>query len=60
MIEAWYYRNSNFQNWFTCDAYDAFTYVGCHYVDQVNFITGLRPKRRTNLEKEGLPAKLKG
>lgn len=43
MIESWYYRHSNFQNWFTCDAYDAFTYVGCHYVDQVNFITGLRP-----------------
>ena len=43
MIESWYYRHSNFQNWFTCDAYDAFTYVGCHYVDQVNFITDLRP-----------------
>ena len=43
MIESWYYRHSNFQNWFTCDAYDAFTYVGCHYVDQVHFITGLRP-----------------
>jgi len=43
MIEAWYYRNSNFQNWFTCDEYDAFTYVGCHYVDQVTFVTGLRP-----------------
>ena len=43
MIESWYYRHSNFQNWFTCDAYDAFTYVGCHYVDQVIFITGLRP-----------------
>lgn len=43
MIESWYYRNSNFQNWFTCDEYDSFTYVGCHYVDQVYFVTGLRP-----------------
>jgi predicted dehydrogenase len=43
MVEPWYYRNSNFQNWFTCENYDAFTYVGCHYVDQVYFITGLRP-----------------
>ena len=43
MIEAWYYRNSNFENWFTCENTDAFTYVGCHYVDQVYFMTGLRP-----------------
>lgn len=43
MVEPWYYRDSNFQNWFTCDQYDAFTYVGCHYVDQVYFMTGLRP-----------------
>ncbi len=43
MIEPYYYRRSNFQNWFTKDQADPFTYVGCHYVDQVYFITGLRP-----------------
>ncbi|MCA9187488.1 MAG: Gfo/Idh/MocA family oxidoreductase [Planctomycetales bacterium] len=43
MIESYYYRSSNFQNWFTADKTDAFTYVGCHYVDMVYFITGLRP-----------------
>lgn len=43
LLEKWYYRGSNFQNWFTCDSTDAFTYVGCHYVDLVAFITGLRP-----------------
>jgi D-galacturonate reductase len=43
MIEPYYYRRSNFQNWFTCAATDPFVYVGCHYVDQVYFITGLRP-----------------
>ena len=43
MIEPYYYRNSNFQNWFTTDQTDPFTYVGCHYVDLVNFITGLKP-----------------
>ncbi len=43
MIEPYYYRHSNFQNWFTCDISDPFTYVGCHYVDLVSFITGLRP-----------------
>jgi len=43
MIEPYYYRSSNFQNWFTTDKTDAFTYVGCHYVDLVYFITGLRP-----------------
>jgi predicted dehydrogenase len=43
MIEPYYYRSSNFQNWFTKDKTDAFTYVGCHYVDLVYFITGLRP-----------------
>jgi len=43
MIEPYYYRQSNFQNWFTCDISDPFTYVGCHYVDLVTFITGLRP-----------------
>lgn len=41
--EPYAYRLSNFQNWFTCDQADPFTYVGCHYVDLVGFITGLRP-----------------
>ncbi len=43
LIEPYYYRSSNFQNWFTCDQTDPFTYIGCHYVDLVSFITGLRP-----------------
>ena len=43
MIEPYYYRRSNFQNWFTTDKSDPFTYVGCHYVDLVWFITGLKP-----------------
>jgi len=43
MIEPYYYRDSNFQNWCTCEYTDMFTYVGCHYVDLVAFITGLRP-----------------
>jgi predicted dehydrogenase len=43
LIEPYYYRHSNFQNWFTCDKTDPFTYVGCHYVDLVYFITGLKP-----------------
>lgn len=44
LLEKWYYRHSNFQNWFTCENSDAFTYIGCHYVDLVHFITGLLPK----------------
>ena len=43
MIEPYYYRDSNFQNWFTTDYTDPFVYVGCHYVDLVAFITGLKP-----------------
>ena len=43
MIEPYCYRHSNFQNWFTKENTDPFTYVGCHYVDLVYFITGLRP-----------------
>ncbi|MBI5385947.1 MAG: Gfo/Idh/MocA family oxidoreductase [Verrucomicrobia bacterium] len=43
LIEPWYYRHSNFQKWFTCDKTDPFVYVGCHYVDLVYFITGLKP-----------------
>jgi len=43
MVEPWYYRDSNFMNWCTCENSDMFTYVGCHYVDQVHCITGLLP-----------------
>jgi D-galacturonate reductase len=43
MIEPFYYRSSNFQNWFTTERTDPFVYVGCHYVDLVYFITGLKP-----------------
>jgi len=43
LFEKWYYRHSNFQNWMTVENSDAFTYIGCHYVDLVHFITGLLP-----------------
>jgi D-galacturonate reductase len=43
LLEKWYYRHSNFQNWMTAENSDAFTYVGCHYIDLVHFITGLLP-----------------
>jgi predicted dehydrogenase len=43
LMEKWYYRHSNFQNWCTIENSDAFTYIGCHYVDLVHFITGLTP-----------------
>jgi len=43
LIEPYYYRHSNFQNWFTKENSDPFTYIGCHYVDLVYFITGLKP-----------------
>ncbi len=43
LMEKWYYRRSNFQNWCTAENSDAFTYIGCHYVDLVHFITGLWP-----------------
>ncbi|MCZ7647286.1 MAG: Gfo/Idh/MocA family oxidoreductase [Planctomycetota bacterium] len=43
LIEKYYYMHSNFQNWCTCENSDAFTYIGCHYVDLVAFITGLKP-----------------
>jgi len=43
LIEPYLYRRSNFQNWFTCDQTDPFVYIGCHYVDLVCFITGLKP-----------------
>jgi len=41
--EKWNYRHSNFQNWCTSENSDAFCYIGCHYVDLVQFITGLEP-----------------
>jgi D-galacturonate reductase len=43
LMEKWYYRHSNFQNWCTSENSDAFAYIGCHYVDLVHFITGLSP-----------------
>jgi len=43
LIEKWYYQHSNFQNWCTRENSDAFTYIGCHYIDLVAFITGLKP-----------------
>ena len=43
LVEPYYYRRSNFQNWCTCENSDMFTYIGCHYVDLVAFITGLLP-----------------
>jgi D-galacturonate reductase len=54
LIEPYYYRHSNFQNWFTCDKTDPFTYVGCHYVDLVYFITGLKP---VSVSLEGIKGK---
>ena len=53
MIEPYYYRSSNFQNWFTSDQTDPFVYVGCHYVDLVGFITGLRPIEVSSAGVEG-------
>jgi len=43
LMEPYAYRRSNFQNWFLLEETDPFAYVGCHYVDLVQFITGLRP-----------------
>lgn len=45
MIEPYFYRSSNFQNWFISERTDPFVYVGCHYVDLAQFITGLRPAK---------------
>jgi predicted dehydrogenase len=53
LIEPYYYRFSNFQNWFTPDRTDPFTYIGCHYVDLVYFITGLKPVAVSVLGIEG-------
>jgi len=54
MIEPYYYRCSNFQNWFTTEFTDPFVYVGCHYVDLVSFITGLRPVQVSSAGVEGI------
>jgi D-galacturonate reductase len=54
LLEKWYYRHSNFQNWMTTENSDAFTYIGCHYVDLVHFITGLLP---TAVSVYGIPEK---
>jgi D-galacturonate reductase len=54
LIEPYSYRRSNFQEWFLPDATDPFTYVGCHYVDLVHFITGLRP---VEVSVAGVPGK---
>ncbi len=43
LAEPWYYRDSNFQNWCTVENSDMFSYIACHYIDQVHFITGLLP-----------------
>jgi len=43
LVEKYYYMRSNFQNWCTCENSDAFTYIGCHFVDLTAFITGLKP-----------------
>lgn len=48
LMEKWYYRESNFQNWCTTENTDCFTYIGCHYVDLVHFITGLTPVAVSN------------
>lgn len=54
LFEKWYYRHSNFQNWFSMKNSDAFTYIGCHYVDLVAFITGLMP---VSVSVAGVPEK---
>ena len=41
--EKWWYRDSNFMHWCTTGETDFFVYIGCHYVDLVAFITGLKP-----------------
>jgi len=43
LLEPYTYMDSNFQNWCTAENSDMFTYIGCHYVDQIHFITGLLP-----------------
>ncbi len=53
LIEPYRYRHSNFHNWFTKENTDPFTYIGCHYVDLVYFITGLKPVEVTVRGTEG-------
>jgi D-galacturonate reductase len=53
LVEPYYYRHSNFQNWFTKENTDPFTYIGCHYVDLVYFVTGLKPVEVTVRGVEG-------
>lgn len=54
LLEKWYYRHSNFQNWMTTGNSDAFAYIGCHYVDLAHFITGLLP---SSVSVYGIPDK---
>lgn len=54
LIEPYFYRHSNFQNWFTCENTDPFVYVGCHYVDLVCFITGLKPAEVSVTGRKGI------
>lgn len=61
LIEPNYYRFSNFQNWFRSDQTDPFVYIGCHYVDLVYFITGLKPVEISVQGIKGLfPNKIEG
>jgi D-galacturonate reductase len=53
LVECWYYRNSNFQNWCTVENSDMFTYIGCHYVDLVAFITGASSCQRFRVWNQG-------
>jgi hypothetical protein len=43
LMEPYRYRSSSFQRWFTVENTDPFSYIGCHYVDLVRFITDLLP-----------------
>lgn len=43
LVEPWYYRHSNFQNWCTVQNSDMFSYIACHYIDIVHFVTGCLP-----------------
>ncbi len=54
LIEPYFYRHSNFQNWFTCENTDPFVYVGCHYVDLVCFITDLKPAKVSVTGRKGI------
>lgn len=44
LIEPYYYRYSNFQNWFTCENTDPFVYIGCHYTTR-KFLSSVTVKR---------------